>query len=133
MSFCWQLECAQFHGFRCLAYPLGATPQRKRFVAELKDIQSHPSVDLKQTFPGLHLAYREFSKIKALDQSGKQYSEMTFSSSRRVRKRYHSEVRGLDYANRFTAGAIQSDHRAYAVLPVVPFPDLTFKAIGIPE
>lgn len=133
MSFCWTLECAQFHGFRCLAYPLGAQHQRMEFTQFARAMKGFTQQQIRQEYPGYYLAQTQFRKIKALDQNNTQYSEMTFSSSRRVRKRYHTEVRGLEFANQFTAGATRSDHRAYNKLPVIPFGSLTFKAIGVPE
>ena len=128
MSFCWSLEMAQFHGFRCLAFPLGDPQEFKRFK---KFGKNKTDAELRE-YPGFRLAWKQYQKIREMDKSDFQYSQQTFSSSRRVRKRFHTETLGLDYANRFAVGDnLRSDHRAYNKLPYVPFSELTFKAIGL--
>lgn len=129
MSFVWSLEMAQFHGFRCLAFPLGNTEEFKKFRQFGKQFDS--DAEMKE-YPGFRLAWRQYQKIREMDKSGFQYSQQTFSSSRRVRKRFHTEVKGLEYAERFAQGdVLRSDHRAYNKLPVIPFGALDFRAIGL--
>lgn len=130
ISFCWSLEMAQFHGFRCLAFPLGDKQEFKVFKNFGKQFDGPDDPAMKE-YPGFRLAWRQYSKIREMDKTGWQYSQQTFSSSRRVRKRFHTETKGLEYAERFAENALRSDHKAYNKLAHVPFSDLTFKAIGL--
>lgn len=128
MRFIWSLEMAQFHGFRCLAFPLGDPDQLRIF----KNFGKNKTDAELREYPGFRLAWKQYQKIREMDKSRVQYAEQTFSSSRRVRKRFHTETKGLDYANRFAVGDnLRSDHRAYNKLPYVPFSELTFRAIGL--
>lgn len=131
MSFVWSLEMGQFHGFRCLAFPLGDKDEFKRFKKFGKQFDGPEDPAMKE-YPGFRLAYRQYSKIRDMDRENWQYAQQTFSSSRRVRKRFHTEMKGLEYAERFAIGDnLRSDHKAYNKLAHKPFEELTFKAIGL--
>lgn len=131
IAFNWSLEMAQFHGFRCLAFPLGDKDNFRHFRKTGILLEKKGDYALRE-YPGFRLAWKQYQKIAEMDQRGTQYSEQTFSSSRRVRKRFHTQVKGLEFAQQFALGdSLPSDHRAYNKLPLVSFDELDFRAIGL--
>lgn len=124
ISFVWSLEMAQFHGCRCLAYPLGDPATYNRFLAHSAG---------KHEYPALFLARKFHDMFSRQDEEGVLYEEMNFSSVRRLRKRWHSQVYGVDYAKQFATYDGKSDSKAYAILPSVHVDALDFSAIGVFE
>ncbi len=131
ISFLWSLEMAQFHGFRCLAFPLGDRSEFATFKQTGIRLTRGNTDNYLREYPGFRLAWNQYLKIKAMDENGTQYREQTFSSSRRVRKRFHAEMKKPEFKEQFAVDALQSDHRAYNRLPHVPFDSLDFRAIGL--
>lgn len=122
-QFVWFLESMQYHAFRTLAFPLGEKEERKEFLQVVGD-EKYPA-----TWPNK----KHLIKWQTQDKEGVLYSGMPFTSYRRVRKRYHTEVKGYDFADRFTDHSTgKSDHRAYAPLPSTRLADVDFSAIGRP-
>lgn len=123
-KFVWFLESAQFHGYRTLAFPLGDEEEYERFLN-----RPHTA-----DFPAMFNAHKHHDKFLQQDEDGTLYSEMPFTSYRRVRKRWHTEMKGHEYARQFedlTTG--KSDHRAYKPLPSTHVSTLDFSAIGVFE
>jgi hypothetical protein len=119
--FVWFLESAQFHGFRTLAFPLGDEDEYERFLNRPRGPE----------YPAMYNAHKHHAKFEQQDDEGVLYSGMPFTSYRRVRKRWHSEM-FEDAAEQFsdpTTG--KSDHRAYNPLPALHVRDLNFSAIGL--
>lgn len=92
MQFVWQLEAAQFHPMRSIAYFLNYSKNREFFLGVEPD---------RESCPGVYHSRKWFSQIQRMDEEGLPYSDMTYSTFCRIRKRYHTEVMGLDYADRF--------------------------------
>ena len=119
-EFVWFLESMQFHGFRTMAFPAGDDDQRQRFLET-----SYAG------YPALCNARKHYDKFMQQDEDGVLYSGMPFTSYRRVRKRLHTEVFGVQYAEQFSdPNSGKSDHRAYKPLPAVNVNSLTFAPIG---
>jgi hypothetical protein len=110
MQFVWQLEAAQFHPMRSMAFYLNFHRNRQRLF---KHDPNHPQS--REMCPGMHHTRKWFDQIERMDQDGLPYSEMTYSTFCRIRKRYHTEVIGLEYAEQF------GDDR---VKPFQPLPSL---------
>lgn len=119
-SFVWQLEMAQFHGFRCLAWPLGDFDL-------LDEFQEHDAD--KKKYPGLYIARQWLDRISKLDADGVPYGDMPFSSYKRVRRRWHAQMFEPEYGERF-AGGLKND-RPYARLTSVHVSELDFSPLNL--
>ena len=119
-SFVWQLEMAQFHGFRCLAWPLGDPEVFSEFGYHNAS---------KAEYPGLYIARQWHERIAQLDRDGVPYGDMAFSSFKRVRRRWHAEVFGKEYAAQFAGG--KKNDKPYAKLPDVHVDQLDFSPLGM--
>jgi hypothetical protein len=129
MRFVWQLEMAQYHGFRCIAYPLGGSDELyERFTTGEYDPSTTPA---KSDYPGLHIARGWHDRILDLDEAGVPYGDMPFSSFRRVRARWHTQVYGYDYALQFAGGARTTHAKAMRPIPDTWTDDLDFSVIGV--
>lgn len=122
IGFVWFAESLQVHGFRTIAFPLGDEQEYDRFL-------NRPHTP---EYPAMYNSHKHYAKYVLQDAEGLLYSGMPFTSYRRLRKRWHTEMMGYDYANEYsdlTTG--KSDHRAYQPLPDTHVDDLDFSAIGI--
>lgn len=116
--FVWFIETAQFHQFRTIAFALGDPEQRERFLRlpETPERVCHAR------------SLKHFNRWRQQDAEGVLYRDMQkFVSYQRLRKRYHSEVLGYDYAKEFAT----DDNKAFRPLPSTPISSLTFKKIGL--
>lgn len=102
IQFVWQLEAAQFHAFKSLAYLLDDQDRRQEFM----DLE--PSNELKIAQPGLHISRKWMQQFEENDTDGLTYGDMNFGQTRRIRKRYHTEVLGYDFGEPYEGG----DHRS---------------------
>jgi hypothetical protein len=126
MRFVWQLEMAQFHGFRSIAYPLGGSDEL------FQEFVNHDS--RKETYPGVYITRQWYDRLCKLDDDGVLYGDMKFSSYRRVRRRWHSQVEGLEYAQQFAGGLYSpSNGKVQAPIPSTPTSALDFSPIGVFE
>lgn len=122
MKFLWQLEMAQFHGFRTIAYPLGGSEEL---------YEDYCAGDTK-THPGLKLSRAWHDRIVQLDDDGVKYGDMKFASYRRVRARWHVQVYGREYAEQFVGGTYNPKlGKMYPIIPPTWTSDLDFSPIGI--
>lgn len=119
MQFVWTLELAQFHGFRSLAWPLTDDAMRAQMDAD---------VDNRKNFkyrgdgaqPGYRKALDGYERILKSDRAGKMYGDEAFSSFARVRRRFHTEVFGVEYGEQFAGGSLNRGGKG----PFPPLPDL---------
>lgn len=112
MQFVWQLEAAQFHPMRSMAFYLSSARNRHRFLEMIPD---------REACPGVFHSRRWFAQIEKMDKENLPYSGMTYSTFCRLRKRYHTEVWGLKYANEFADDKV----KAFQPLPSLRTGDLT--------
>lgn len=128
IQFVWHLEAAQFHGFKSLAYLLDDPEKRDEFMAlrvgedELKDKQ------FRRRQPSLYISRKWMNAFEADDAMGKTYGDMNFGQTRRIRKRWHTEVMGYDYGAPFEGGDHRSasQNKRFKVLPNCPADTLNF-------
>lgn len=120
-SFVWQLEMAQFHGFRCLAWPLGGGYDL------FMEFMQHDAD--KRNYPGVYIARQWTERLSRLDEEGVPYGDMKFSSYKRIRRRWHAETYGSEFASQF-AGGVKND-KPYRKLPDQHVDELDFSPIGI--
>lgn len=116
--FAWFLETAQFHQFRTIAFALGDDRQRQRFLEAPVTPENVAHAR----------ALKHYRKWRSQDDSGTSYDDMQrFVSYRRLRKRFHTEVMGYDYAQQFEG----PESKAFKPLPSQPVTSLTFEKIGL--
>ncbi|MGH3834118.1 MAG: hypothetical protein ACRDSF_00220 [Pseudonocardiaceae bacterium] len=114
MQFVWQLEAAQYHPMRSMAWILGDEDRREEFWA----------MDLgREECPGFFHTKKWFDQIDAMDNSGKLYEEMTYATFCRIRKRLHTEVYGYPYGEDYET----ESNKRFAPLPSLSVEDLTIK------
>lgn len=129
IQFVWHLEAAQFHGFKSLAYLLDNDDAREEFMAiQVGDGTSERDKKLRRTQPGLYISRKWMNSFEKEDAEGKLYGDMNFGQTRRIRKRYHTQVLGYDYGEPFEGGGHNSasQNKRFKPLPSVPADKLTF-------
>jgi hypothetical protein len=126
MNFVWTLDLAQFHGFRSLAWPLGDPEHKAEMDA---DVDDRLSVKLNEE-PGYRKALDGYDRLLRSDRVGKLYGDEAFSSFCRVRRRFHTEVMGLEYANQFAGGNVrEGGTKPFPPLPSVPIETLDLSCL----
>jgi hypothetical protein len=74
-----------------------------------QDVDNRFDFPVRQNVPGAQPGYRKcldgYARILASDRAGKLYGDEAFSSFARVRRRFHVEAFGVDYANQFAGGS----------------------------
>lgn len=127
MQFVWQLNLAQWHGFRSLAWALTDEEARAKleaYVDRRDDIDSTRRGGFWRTVTG-------YRRIVRLDREGVKYGDEKFASALRMRKRYHTEVLGLKYARRFAGGELNPKWgKPFDPLPSLSSTTLDFSPIG---
>lgn len=129
MQFVWNLELAQFHGFRSLAWPLGQPDIKARMDGDLHRRLSIPIRDC----PGYRKALDGYHRLVNSDAQGKLYGDEAFSSFARVRRRFHTEVMGVEYGEQFSGGTLNRGGKGpFPPLPSVHTEELDFSVLGYP-
>jgi hypothetical protein len=146
-KFVWMNEALQYHNFKSLAFLLNhRDPEMRKHYRRLILLSasklSSSELEIVETSPGLRLSRVWMMRMRKLDAEGKSYGDMTYNTYRRIRRRYHTEVRGLEYAQRFEGwsyykkgekeGEQKEFFKAYGELPSTPIETLDFKGIGMP-
>jgi hypothetical protein len=137
MAFVWHNENPQFHVYKSMAYLFGDDEMREQF---LNPAQPHT----KESAPGLYYSQKWLDAFKKMDDDGVLYGDMKFSQTRRIRKRWHTEVLGYDYGAPFEGGGegskgAASQNKRFKPLASVSTKDLDFSSIfrncrsGAPE
>lgn len=105
-KFVWMNEAIQWHNFKSLAYILNHPDEarrkryRKMMIKPEKKLKPDLLAEL-QASPGLLLSRRWLARVIEADKKGETYGDMTYNTYRRIRRRWHTEVHGLDYAKQF--------------------------------
>jgi hypothetical protein len=105
VQFVWHLDLAQFHGFRSLAWMLMDDEIRAEMDEALPHRLDYPSRRAEGVQVGWRKALDGYARIKKSDDAGRLYGDESFSSFARVRRRFHTEVFGVDYAAQFEGGS----------------------------
>lgn len=125
IRFVWNLESAQFHNFRSMAWFF-----QKESRAEWFESEKHAG-----RFPMLDLARKTLRKYEQMNEDGVLYGDQSFVSQLRVRKRLNTEHHGFEYASQFDGGNRLSGSNAVAFkpLPSCHISTLDFSALRDPE
>lgn len=145
IAFVWMNEAVQYHNFKSMAYLLNHPDEEQRadyrtMLMEKK--MSRRLADEIKASPALRLTRKWLADVICQDDEGKTLGDMSYNTYRRIRRRYHTEVHGLEYAQRFEgwsyykvgdkAGEKKEFFKAYGVLPSTPIEKLDFSKIGVP-
>jgi hypothetical protein len=120
IQFVWHLDLAQFHGFRSLAWILGDKEIRAELEEHMPDRLSFSAFKAPGNQVGFRKALDGYARILKSDNAGTLYGDESFSSFARVRRRFHTEVYGPDYAAQFEGGTRNRGGKA----SFSPLPDL---------
>lgn len=150
MRFVWHNEAMQFHNFKSLAYlfnagdPELAARYTRALTLPKEELSREDQLWIVKS-PALKLSRNWMRKVVLEDEAGKTLGDMSYNTYRRIRRRYHTEVHGLDYAQKFEgwskykqdtgdhkAGDNKEFFKAYQPLPNTPVSSLDFKPIGMP-
>lgn len=129
IQFVWHLEAAQFHGFKSLAYLLDDVDRREQFMdLYVGDGSSVEDKNLRRRQPALYISRKWMRSFEQDDAEGKLYGDMNFGQTRRIRKRWHTEVLGYEHGERFEGGDHRSasQNKRFKVLPSCKVSNLTF-------
>lgn len=136
IQFVWMLELAQFHGFRSLAWALGDDEIRWQMDEDVPKRTELSSRAVVGNQPGYRKALDGYARILKSDETGVLYGDERFSSFCRARRRFHTEVYGIEYASQFNGGEVphprtgevrQVNH--FAPLPSTRVSTLDFTAL----
>lgn len=146
-KFVWYNQAIQWHNFKSLAYMLNNTDPVKR--KHYRRLLMEPSDNLTRAeklevinSPAIKLSRKWLIKIIREDATGRTYGDLTYNTFRRIIRRFHTEVHGLEYARSFEgwshyktgdkAGQQKEFFKSYNPLPSIKIDTLDFKAIGMP-
>jgi len=142
IQFIWYNEAVQWHYFKSLAF-LFHHPDPKLQANYRNLLAAEELLPTQQKWvddhPALLGGRRWLQKLLQEDRDGKDYGFTTYNTYRRIRRRYHTEVLGLEYAEQFVgwyypkrAGAEPRWMDTYPVLPSVSVTELDFSPIRMP-
>lgn len=146
-KFVWYNQAIQWHNFKSLAYMLNHTDRERRehyrmllmadsdqlTLAQKKEILGHPAIKASRKW---------LRKIILDDRAGRTLGDLNYNTYRRIIRRFHTEVHGLEYAQQFEGwsyhkrgpkeGQQKEFFKAYQLLPSVKVDSLDLSAIGMP-
>jgi hypothetical protein len=135
-EFVWTLDLAQFHGFRSLAWMLMDDERRSEMDNDVDRRTEFKATRIVGNMPGYRKALDGYARILKSDRAGTLYGDESFSSFARVRRRFHVEAFGVEYANRFAGGTRNRGGKgAFPPLPDLWVRDLDMTSLpdGTPD
>lgn len=136
LKFVWYNEMMQFHGFKSLAYIFNFAPDLVPYL-EKRDL-SPKGIAAVNARPGLLMSRKWLQKVrKQYEDDGRMYGDEKYNTFLRIIRRYHTEVRGYDFARQFESVGVNKTEegkvkKAYAPLASCPVSQLDFEKIGLP-
>jgi hypothetical protein len=145
-QFVWMNEALQYHNFKSLAFLLNHPDPDKakmfrKVILKGKTPKSLGVEDFRD-LPALRLSRKWMQNMIKLDKEGKTLGDMSYNTYRRIRRRYHTEVLGYEYAQKFEGwshyktgpkvGEEKEFFKAYNPLPSVKASTLDLSPIGLP-
>lgn len=144
IKFVWYNEAVQWHYFKSLAYLLNHPKKKQRKIYRRLLIKpekklTEDELEILKNSPGLMGSRKWLAKVIKEDNDGLTYGDMTYNTYRRIRRRWHTEVYGLEYAQKFEGwsyfktgenkGEQKEFFKAYKPLDSVKNHDLDFSAL----
>jgi len=146
ISFVWMNEALQYHNFKSLAFLLNHRDEEERERYRAMMLSPKLTDDLRDEIrrsPALILSRKWMANVLKLDREGKTLGDMNYNTYRRIRRRYHTEVHGYEYAKQFEGwsrykkgpkeGELKEFFKAYQPLPSTLISALDFSRIGLPR
>lgn len=131
IEFVWTLDLAQFHGFRSLAWACMNEGIHKQMLNDISSRQEWSARRVDGNQPGYRKALDGLARIIKSDDAKTLYGDESFSSFARIRRRYHTEVYGAEYAHQFEGGTRNRGGKgAFTPLPDTWVRNLDFTALG---
>lgn len=147
MRFVWHNEAMQFHNFKSLAYLFNSKDEEKAqryrdcLLLKKDELSREDKLWIVQS-PALRLSRNWMQKVVAEDEAGKHLGQMSYNTYRRIRRRYHTELHGLEYAQGFEGWSVYKNgpkegeqkeyFKAYKPLPSTHVSKLDLTPIGMP-
>lgn len=137
MKFVWQIEDAQF-SWKSLAWFFQDGDRTKslwqaREACVEADNDSTKWDQIWDQSPGLGVAALWFDRFLQEDEEGTKYGDMTWGGCARVRRRYHTEVKGYEYGEKFEGwdgvGKLRGQSKRFTPIPSAQASALTFAAL----
>lgn len=97
IAFTWQLDMAAFHMTRSLSWYFKSDEHRRM---------------LKSDSPIVRLGQKHIRKMRKKDREGELYGFENYAQQSRIRRHFHTEVYGYDYALQFEGGPNENTSRA---------------------
>jgi hypothetical protein len=148
MKFLWMNEATQYHHFKSMAFLLNHKDKQKRkmyrhmLIAHDDELEADDK-ELLNNAPALMYSRRWLQKVIREDEEGRTLGDINYNTYRRIVRRYHTEVKGYDYAQKFegwsywkkgpNVGDQRDFYKAYQPLPNVPASTLDFTPLGLPS
>jgi len=147
MRFVWLNENMQYHHFKSLAYLLNHRDDElrefyRRILMDDEETLKKKHRTLLAASPALHYSRKWVQKSLSEDRAGHTLGDISYNTYRRIKRRFHTEVMGYDYAQQFAgweyykrgdkAGEQKQYYEAYKPLPHCPIQQLDFTPIGLP-
>lgn len=133
MGFVWHIEAIQWHNFKSLAYLLNHPDwEQRQNYQDVLLLENPGEAGMPEHLPpALRLSRNWMQKVVKEDNEGKTYGDMTYNTYRRIRRRYHTEVHGYEYAQQFEGENKKGQYfKAYKPLPYCTVDTLDFGPIG---
>lgn len=145
-KFIWNVEALQWHQFKSLAYYLGSKDDEVRrlslrLLSKPLDSLSDEEREMAQ-LPAWNIGRMWFKKVRIEDADGITYGDQNYNTYRRVRRRLHTELFGLDYASKYVGwsyykngpkeGEQKEYFNVYKPLPSCRVAGLDLARIGLP-
>jgi hypothetical protein len=146
-KFVWYNEAIQWHNFKSLAFLLSNDNDEmrtfyRRLLIKPRSKLTARELEYLNSSPALTLSRKWLRKVMKEDAEGKTYGDMTYNTYRRIRRRWHAEVLGVERAKEFAgwshyktgerAGEQKEFFKHYPALPSVLIENLDFSCIGMP-
>lgn len=144
ISFVWMNEAIQWHNFKSLAFMLNHPDEKRRkkyrrlMMKPEKKLKESEIIQLKKS-PAMRLSRKWLAKVIAEDKAELTYGDMTYNTYRRIRRRWHTEVHGFEYAQQFEGWSVYKTgdkkgeqkefFQAYKPLPSCPVSQLDFSSV----
>lgn len=144
IKFVWMNEAIQWHNFKSLAFMLNHPDKARqkayrRLMMKKESKLREDEVAALEAAPGLRLSRKWLGKVIQEDKDGRTYGDMTYNTFRRIVRRFHTEVHGFEYAQKFEGwskyktgekeGEQKEFFKAYLPLPSTPAHTLNFDVL----
>lgn len=113
VQFVWHVDSAQWHSFKSMCWLFSSGDSA--WLDEVRD-------DEPASTPALEQSRQWLARLHKLDEEGVLYGDMAYAQLTRVRRRYHAETYGEDFANQFRGGTLRPKSLRQANRPLPSSP-----------